>query len=224
MKTKAILCLLAFLYPISSLLAQHTEKEFYFKVYTRLETSNFRTTNGNNLILTEEKGNSFSFGGFSPALSWKRETGNFQEVELSRFIFSTQDEGLFIQNLTSGLREPVRGLRSTTLGLALRYEYNWNLAENQSQFQPYIGITSLLSLESEDVVPKTSASFPTYYFNLSNRILATPRLWYLFGQKFVIDFSVSLPLFEIGWNKIREENPLLPEAQQNFSGQSRIRT
>ena len=89
MKAKTIVICLAAVCLGVSLFAQSQEKESFVKIYSTIESSNFRITNGNDTLITEDKGNSFSFKGFSPAFAWGKQNGNFHEIGISNFIFET---------------------------------------------------------------------------------------------------------------------------------------
>jgi hypothetical protein len=214
MKTKTtLICLMAISLSVS-LSAQKPIAEKYFKLYANLETSNYRFTNGNDTIITEDKSNSISFRGFSPAFMWTNENGNFQEVELAQLFFSREDEVFLVNNVPNNTTEPIRGARTTDLGIVLKYEYNWVLSKKPERLFPYIGLTSLLNIYAEEFTPRTSAAFPVQSFSISDRIGVSPRVLWQISPKTIVDFNIMVPLFEIGWKRIDEDNPLLPFGEQ----------
>lgn len=214
MKAKTVMVCLVAVCLWVSLFAQSQEKELFLKIYSTIESSNFRMTNGNDTLITEDKGNSFSFSSFSPAIAWVNENGNFHEIALSKLIFRRDDEVFLVNNVPNNTVEPISGANTSHFGFALRYEYNWSLSKKSNRLNPKLGFSNLILVDAINSTPKTSIGFPSKSLRLANRIGVTPRLLLNLSKKFVIDFNLSIPLLELSLERVNEENPILPSNQQ----------
>ena len=215
MKIKTIACCIAAVFLSIQLIAQESKRSVpILKIYSNLEFSNFKSTNGNDTLITADERSSFFFGGFSPAVSILKENGNFQEFELSRLRFSNQEEEATINNVSSSTTERILGAKRTNFELGLRYEISWSLKKKVTTFMPAIGLSNKLHYMAMEFSPKTSNAFPMKSNIFRNSIAVVPRVQLKLSDRLFLDCNVTLPLVDYENSKEIIQNPSLPSNAQ----------
>lgn len=210
MKIKTIACCLAALCLVVTGQAQDTVPKLkILKIYSNLSSSNFRTTNGNDTIITEDINSSFFFGGFSPALSIQNTNGNFHEFELAKLRLASQRAESIFNNVVNNEADSVSLEEISNFEIGFRYEASWTLKKDEGKFQPYIGLANLLHFKSLNVRPNTSASFPTRDRILENSVAVIPRAQFKLSKKLILDINIPITLLKFSYSRNKTENIFL---------------
>ena len=165
---------------------------FAAKLYatSTFESNNYTTAGGYSIIIPRS---------FSPAISWGKEYGNFNEVELTDFRFGTSKN-----SFTNG---------SFGIELGSRYSYNWRLFNKSetSRFSYFIGAGAGAKYAYSDVnYSYSDNSYSNRDFEISASII--PRVNMKIGKRMFLDVSLPYSFTSFYWDKQVSNNTNDPYA------------
>ena len=105
-----------------------------------------------------------------------KKKGRFYEISFTHLNFRKNDELIIHHIDTLNITIPSRGAKSNTAHIGMQYE--WNLPifyEKLGRFQPYIGVSTDPSVFYQNIVPYTSATFPSIAVEARNTFSIIPR-------------------------------------------------
>ena len=154
---------------------------------------------------------------FLPTLGFSKQKkkGSFYELSLTHFNI-THDDDLTQNSLldSSGhviLDIPSRGSETYKAHLGLRFEWAFPLFfEKLGRFQPYIGVSTDPSVFYENIVPYTTAYYPTITFEAKNTVSFIPRAVFNVSSRLFLDLNVPISVFSMALNYNHVDNPILP--------------
>jgi hypothetical protein len=107
------------------------------------------------------------------------------------------------------VRLPSRGAETFFLAIGSRFEWAWQV-KNMGESQFYLGISTNPVFSYENVVPYTTASFPSYHYDLATGFSVVPRWCWQLTDKLLIDINLPLTFGEIDLNYSYTGDPTLP--------------
>jgi hypothetical protein len=115
------------------------------------------------------------------------------------------------------IRVPTRGAETFSLALGSRFEWAWQL-KNTGTNQLYLGISANPTFSFENIVPYTTASFPSYQYDLTTGISIVPRWCWQLTDKLLMDVNIPFTFTEIDLNYSYVGDPSLPEFAREKTG------
>jgi outer membrane protein W len=140
--------------------------------------------------------------GFTPVIAFRNVlTRNTREIELTE---------------VRGLSE----IHHNNFSFSLRYQYNYFFIKKPSMFAPYLGISVLLN--SSKFYQYSYSSYNLNYYTRQNSFnytfAAVPGIQFNPGNKFYLDLSIPLNIWEGDYYIRKTNNPSLPEHDSGFYG------
>lgn len=153
----------------------------------------------------------------SPTISFYRDNGNFQEISLSRILYTVDDDKT-TNSYSNGNTLITDGTRETTFTLGFRYDYNFLLTSKENPLLFYLGLSCGLTYYSQFIQPKVFTSFKRTSIITNVAVGVVPRITWQINSKIYMDLNIPFNVYELlyYWQKIH--NPGLPLYQQSNGG------
>ncbi len=146
-----------------------------------------------------------------------KKKGAFYEVSLTHLNFIHDDDltlhSIFdtASNTVTSLSIPSRGAKAFKAHVGLRFEWAFPLFfEKLGRFQPYIGVSTDPSVFYENIVPYTTAYYPTIGFETRNTVSFIPRAVFNVSARLFLDLNVPISVFSMALTYNHVDNPILP--------------
>jgi hypothetical protein len=107
------------------------------------------------------------------------------------------------------IKVPTRGAETFSLAIGSRFEWAWQMV-NTNKSQLYLGVSANPVFSYENVVPYTTANFPSYQYDLTTGFSIVPRWCLQLTDRLLLDFNLPLTFWEVGINHSYFGNPVLP--------------
>lgn len=185
-----------------------------------------------NIITTNQNETSFL-----PTVGFlkQKKNGRFTEISLTHFSFSHENTStdvtlLFVRdslgNLVpaTGLQIPSRGSNTQKAQIGMRYEWNFPIFKDYSDIiQPFIAVSTDPAVFFQSIVPYTTASWPTIFFELRNTFSIIPKVAFNLSPRLFLDVQCPISVFSVSGTYQYEGNPILPTyARENFTFSSQL--
>ena len=159
----------------------------------------------------------FSFGYFSPSISFNKDNGNFHEVELTTFGFGQNENSQSIIDI-NGNSQLISGEIVKRFNFGAKYEFSYKIfKQSNSRLSYYIGSSYSLGYSWNSRTPKLSSQYKTSSIQVSNIISLVPRLNFNLSDKWFIDFNIPINLIDFLIVRSKYMDPVLPINQQTGS-------
>jgi hypothetical protein len=137
-----------------------------------------------------------------------------EKGRLFEMAFALQDlayqEDLTENSIDSlNIREPTRGAEAFFLAIGSRFEWAWQV-KSVGTSQLYFGVSTNPIFSFENIVPYTTATFPSYQYDLTTGFAVVPRWCWQLNDRILLDVNVPLTFAEIDLNHSYVGNPVLP--------------
>lgn len=166
-------------------------------------------------IISSQKG--FSFGHFSPALSFSHPKYS-HEIELSRLVIGKKDDIRIIDNQDNNLPIPISGEQKTVVDFSIRYEFNYYIKSSSKLFLPQIGIGFQPYFHYSDILPNISGAARLSRILAGNRVCVIPRIVFKAKKNLYFDLNLPLSILDNYYIQEKEQNPLLTIQEMKTSG------
>ena len=214
--------MLAFSMIAAQLFGQNTNKKipsYRFAVKTYLSVLQDKNNDRNTDVIGRVTENTRSTTTFSPVVGFTKlkKKGSFYEVSLTHLNLTYDDDvtlhSIFdtLSNTVTSQSIPSRGAKAFKAHLGLRFEWAFPLFfEKLGRFQPYIGVSTDPSVFYENIVPYTTAYYPTIAFEARNTVSFIPRAVFNVSSRLFLDLNVPISVFSMALTYNHESNPILP--------------
>jgi hypothetical protein len=147
-----------------------------------------------------------------PSIAFTKINSNGRLFEMSFALINLEQRNELSENRIDSLsiRLPTRGAETFSLTVGSRFEWAWQVKSTGiSQF--YFGISTNPVFTFENVIPYTTASFPSYQYDLTTGLSVVPRWCLQITDRLLIDVNIPLTFNEINLNYSYVGDPSLPE-------------
>jgi hypothetical protein len=147
-------------------------------------------------------------------LNFKRE-----DIYTERTIFFTHDSlGNLVQ--AGSFIIPSRGARVISSHIGMRFEWDYPILKNliadyMDKVRPFVGISIDPSVFYENIVPHTTATFPTIAFEARNTISIIPKIIVELSPRLFLDVHAPIAFVSAVATYAYEANPILPTYARN---------
>jgi hypothetical protein len=212
--TKALFCFTLFFLISSTIQGQTKAKKKedevrkYLKVYleTRYESKQSLIRLGGRTLSSQLK-----YFKIYPSIAFAKINSDGRLFEMSFALINLEQRNDLSENRIDSLsiRLPTRGAETFSLAIGSRFEWVWQLKKAETH-QLYLGISANPIFSFENVIPFTTASFPSYQYDLTTGLSVVPRWCWQLTDRLLIDVNVPLTLTEIDLNYSYIGDPVLP--------------
>lgn len=213
--TKALLCFTLFLliFNLNTIHGQtKAEKKDdtvrkYLKVYleTRYESKQSLISLGGRTISNQSK-----YFKIYPSIAFNKIHSDGRFFEMSFALQNLEYRNELSENRIDSLNiiQPTRGAETFSLAIGSRFEWAWQL-KNGGTNQLYLGFSANPIFFYDNVVPFTTASFPSHQFDLTTGLSVVPRWCWQLTDRLLMDVNIPFTFTEIDLNYSYIGNPSL---------------
>lgn len=164
---------------------------------------------------TTQAERTFAADGFSLGLTVPAPNDRaFHQFDVAQLVFNRRRTETFQvdndPNVIEGLAERLR----TDHRIHLRYSRNAPLRDADERVQIYLGIGGLVYFEAARFQPSITTAFPERRRDLGLRAQLIPRIRFPLNERLFVESFLPISVAELELDRLRIENPLLPEEQQ----------
>jgi hypothetical protein len=193
---------------------EKNKTEKYLKVYLETSYESKMTTKKDNNYTNITQLKRFKvYPSF--AFSKIKTNGRFFEMSFAlKEMAYSDDISQIIPNNLPNTSVPERGSTSYDLAMASRFEWAWRL--NQAvKHSFYVGVSGNPIFSYSNIVPYTTASFPSYKYALTAGLSVVPRWCYHLSDKLLIDVNTPMTFLQSEINYAHIGDPSLPTFARN---------
>ncbi len=138
-----------------------------------------------------------------------RPKGRLLELSFALQNLDLKDDKSSIQNDTLNSNIPWRGTKTFSFAFGSRIESAWRIIEKgHNQF--YLGISTNPTFDFNNVLPYTTATFPSHQYVLTSGLSIVPRWILNLNDRFLIDINMPLTFLQGEISTSYYGNPVLP--------------
>jgi hypothetical protein len=152
------------------------------------------------------------------AFQWKNKKNNFNEIELTDFVFGKHTTLNQLENDSTDIKQTTYDIDQKITNISIRYEYILIFNKNKDKkticslgfgINPYF--------KGDKYIPKISSEFPFTYYDYGLNLFIVPRLTYHLTSKIFIEANIPICLMNSYFEYGKSENPQLPSNQRRVN-------